>query len=309
MIRRRISGILRNISSILDDLSFVWVASGAGKVPVFLLKRKFQSMHTSELIRVLEPLYTPQRFEKFQKIAAGRSRQVACILENTHHAHNMSAILRTMESFGFLDVLFLYTNEHIRFRVADNVDRKASQWLLPARHTNAPALAQRLKDLGYNIGLVTLPTFARTGDQVQWERVPSFSTAQFSTPKFLDFMGQKPLALVFGGEALGVSSYWHDQADAYLYVEMKGFTESLNISVCAGLILGRLREELEKSGQLALLTLQEQTALVESWLCQGDVSARKLIARQAPELLPLYEERLSKRTFLERFAPQLGRTS
>jgi len=46
-----------------------------------------------------------------------------------------------------------------------------------------------------------------------------------------------PLAVVVGSEHLGVSSYWRDRADRALRIPMLGRADSLNVSVCAALLL------------------------------------------------------------------------
>ncbi len=62
-----------------------------------------------------------------------------------------------------------------------------------------------------------------------------------------DFDISKPSALFFGTERNGLSKEVLDQADGFLKIPMVGFTESLNISVSAAIILQNLTERLRKS--------------------------------------------------------------
>ena len=57
----------------------------------------------------------------------------------------------------------------------------------------------------------------------------------------------KPAALFFGTEKEGLSQEILDQADGFLKIPMVGFTESLNISVSAAIILQNLTNRLRLS--------------------------------------------------------------
>ncbi len=62
-----------------------------------------------------------------------------------------------------------------------------------------------------------------------------------------DFDISKPSALFFGTERDGLSKEVLDQADGFLKIPMVGFTESLNISVSAAIIIQNLMSRLHKS--------------------------------------------------------------
>ena len=62
-----------------------------------------------------------------------------------------------------------------------------------------------------------------------------------------DFDISKPSALFFGTERDGLSEEILKQADGFLKIPMVGFTESLNISVSAAIIIQNLTERLRKS--------------------------------------------------------------
>jgi tRNA (guanosine-2'-O-)-methyltransferase len=62
-----------------------------------------------------------------------------------------------------------------------------------------------------------------------------------------DFDITQPAALFFGTERDGLSKEVLDQADGFLKIPMVGFTESLNISVSAAIIIQNLMSRLHKS--------------------------------------------------------------
>ncbi|WP_186645718.1 TrmH family RNA methyltransferase [Fluviispira vulneris] len=236
----------------------------------------------------LRGFITEPRLAKMEKVAGKRSRKVLTVFENTHHAHNISAILRTIDAFGFLDLFFLYSNQEMRFRTADTIDRGASQWLMPKRLVSIEKCAHILQQNGYKIVLVSLPDFSRTAKHYS-EKIPSFSSNQFASTAFKDFIGDKKIALIFGSELHGVSPEWQDYADAYISVEMYGFMESLNVSVCAGIILQSLREFFEKSSDNHLLSDLEKKLVIEHWIAKTCSNAYEYIANRKPELLPWFE--------------------
>ncbi|BBH52339.1 TrmH family RNA methyltransferase [Fluviispira sanaruensis] len=236
----------------------------------------------------LRGFMTEPRLAKMEKVAGKRSRKVLTVFENTHHAHNISAILRTIDAFGFLDLFFLYSNQEMRFRTADTIDRGASQWLMPKRLVSIEKCSHILKQNGYKIILVSLPDFSRTAQHYS-EKIPSFSSNQFDSTAFKEFMGDKKIALIFGSELHGVSPEWQNHADAYISVEMYGFMESLNVSVCAGIILQALREFFEKSSENHLLSDLERKLVIEHWIAKTCSNAYEYITNRKPELLPWFE--------------------
>lgn len=67
----------------------------------------------------------------------------------------------------------------------------------------------------------------------------------------------KRSAIFFGTEKEGLSQEVIDQADGYLKIPMVGFTESLNISVSAAIIIQDITNRLRQSGLNWQLTAEE----------------------------------------------------
>lgn len=240
------------------------------------------------LIQELGQFLSNERFDKMRKIVQKRSRHILTVFENTHHAHNISAVLRSVDTFGFLDLFFIYSNPTMRFRAFDTIDRGASQWLFPKRLTSIKKCASLLKENQYKIALVSLPNFSRTAHNYV-NQLPSFSCAHFSDNAFHEFVQDEKIALIFGSELLGVSEEWNEFADMYVHVDMFGFTESLNVSVCAGIILHSLRQCFESRKKNILLTELENKLVLEHWIAKDYYNARQYISNRKPELLPWFE--------------------
>jgi tRNA (guanosine-2'-O-)-methyltransferase len=241
-----------------------------------------------KISEALGPFLSQERIAKMQRVVQNRSRKVLTVFENTHHAHNISAVIRSVDTFGFLDLFFLYSNPDIRFRVADNIDRGASQWLFPKRLTSIETCAKGLKSSGYKIALVSLPDFSRTS-QNYVKQLPSYACQDFFSDDFHNFVQDDRIALVFGSELLGVSHEWNQYADMYVHVDMFGFTESLNVSVCAGIILNSLRQSYLNRQINIFLSQIEEKLIFEHWVAKDYTNARRYISVRKPELLPWFE--------------------
>ncbi len=252
----------------------------------YLVPKEFESQ-VGEVTKALMPLLTEKRIAKMQEVASKRSRKVCAVFEKTHHAHNVSAILRTLDSFGFLDVFFLYDNPDMKFRPSDAIDRSSSKWLMPKASNSIAKCAEQLKANGYKIALISRPDFSKTSEYYKTQ-LPSFSTAEINSANFLNLSKDTNIALIFGTELYGVSEEWTQYADLYLSVDMFGFCESLNVSVCAAVVLNQLREALNQKNQLSLLTSIEQKLVLEHWIAKDTENADRYISAKYPHLFDWY---------------------
>ena len=220
---------------------------------------------------VLRPLLTEARLAKLQKVVAQRTRHISVVLENVYQSRNASAVMRSADGLGLLDV-HLIENENAWSR-NKGVAKGASQWLNLHRYNNAanPRLAcvQAVKSRGIQL-VVTSP------------HVEGF------TPETLPL--DRPVALVMGTEFSGASDFMMDHADAFVEIPMHGFAESFNISVAAAILMQRLRHRLENSGQTWTLHPSEQTVLEAEWMHKSVRNAQGILARHGltapPNLLP-----------------------
>lgn len=238
--------------------------------------------------KVLSRMLTTERIERFFQIAARRSRGVMPVFESTHHCHNISAVLRTAEAMSFQDVSFVYNQPAMKFRIHDSVERGSGEWLSVRRTNSIASCARSLKDSNYKIFLISLPSFARTSGHYQ-RHLPSFTAHDIGSPNFLSVLENYRIAVVSGNEKYGISEEWTQWADGYLHVEMAGFVESLNVSVCAGILLESLRSKWLPKATPHSLSPAEQELLVEHWIARSCQNARHIIEHENPNLLPWFE--------------------
>jgi len=85
--------------------------------------------------------------------------------------------------------------------------------------------------------------------------------------------------LFFGTEKDGLSNEIMEQADGYLKIPMVGFTESLNISVSAAIILQSITSKLKRSEIEWRLTEEEIYETKLNWAKNSIKSSEQIIER------------------------------
>jgi tRNA (guanosine-2'-O-)-methyltransferase len=200
-------------------------------------------------IEFLSQFVTDRRLALFLDRLQYRTRYVTVVLEDIFQSHNASAVLRTCDCFGIQNVHFLEKTN--TYAINDQVALGASQWLTIQRysgaHDDSPGQAiPSLREKGYRI----VATTPHGDDQALEEFDPSTG----------------PFALVFGTELNGLSEEVIQKADVHLKIPMFGFTESLNISVSAGVILHHLIWRLHQSGLNIFLNEEEKEEILLTWL-------------------------------------------
>ncbi len=176
-----------------------------------------------------------------------RTEYMTLVLEDIYQSHNASAVLRTSECFG-INTVHVIENMN-KYSLQTQVAMGAGQWMNvkqynQSQENNSMACLTSLKEQGYRI--------VATSPHSQGVNLEDF-----------EFNGK--FALVFGNEKLGISGDVAEMADDFLNIPMFGFTESLNISVSAGICIHHLIHKLHKSDVNFQLTEEEQEELKLKW--------------------------------------------
>jgi len=172
----------------------------------------------------LENILTENRKERFQKVLANRTKHFTIAVEDIFQLHNTSAVMRSCEVFGIQEL------NVIEERYTKSIDKEiamgAQKWVDINKFESVTDCVKTLKAKGYQI----------------------IATTPHENDCLLDdFDISKPSALFFGTERDGLSEEILNAADGFLKIPMVGFTESLNISVSAAIIIQNLMERLRKS--------------------------------------------------------------
>ena len=99
------------------------------------------------------------------------------------------------------------------------------------------------------------------------------------TPETFDVTRGK-FAVFFGTEHAGISDDVVRQADEFLKIPMFGFVESLNVSVCAAIVMQRLLEKLRASDVDWRLSQSEQMEILFRWMCGSIQDSQKILERR-----------------------------
>ena len=201
----------------------------------------------TNLLTYLEGFVTEKRKDLFKKILQDRTRHFTVVLEDIYQQHNSSAVIRSCDIFGIQDV-HIIENKY-NSKVSRHVAKGAQKWLSFHQYNedknNTIDCLEKLKNDGYQI----------------------IATTPHNDSCILhDFDISKKSAFVFGVEKAGVSDDVMKNADGFLKIPMVGFTESLNISVAAAIILENLTFKLRNSSVDWKLTNEEQKILYASWI-------------------------------------------
>lgn len=183
-------------------------------------------MHNRDInyLNYLEDFITENRRNNFIKVLEQRTKHFTIAVEDIYQLHNTSAVMRSCEVFGIQELNVV--EEKYGKRIDKEIALGAQKWVDINRFDNISSCISNLKEKGYRI-IATSP--------------------HDNSCLMDDFDITKPAALFFGTERLGLSDEVMNQADGFLKIPMQGFTESLNISVSAAIIIQNLTSRLRKS--------------------------------------------------------------
>ena len=203
-------------------------------------------MQEEEIAKILKDYVTETRCDKLEAILAQRTRYITVLLEDIFQPQNASAVLRTCDCFGVQDVHIIETFN--QYQVNPMVVKGADKWLTLHRYGGYADAVSQLRTNGY--------------------RIVATSLREDSKPLYELDLSKSKCALVFGNEHRGVSDELLNEADEHVQIPMYGFTQSLNISVSAGIALHYLTGELKKSNIDLSLSEAEKAVLLAQWLQQ-----------------------------------------
>lgn len=201
-----------------------------------------------QLIEALSELVLPERLQTFNRALDFRTRFITVVLEDIYQSQNASAVLRTCDVFGVQDIHII--EKRNVYNINPDITLGSQQWLTlkkyPGKENNSINTIADLRNNGYRI-VATTP-----------------HTSDVELPDFDLTKGK--VALFFGTERMGLTKQVIENADEYLKIPMFGFTESLNISVSAAIIIHQLTQKLHTLNNGWQLTNEERKMLLFQWL-------------------------------------------
>jgi tRNA (guanosine-2'-O-)-methyltransferase len=187
-----------------------------------------------KLLLYLEGFITENRKEGFLRVLQNRTKHFTIAMEDIFQLHNTSAVMRSCEVFGIQELNVI--EQKFGKRIDTEIAMGAQKWVDVFRYNSVQSCMDEMRAKGYQI----------------------IATTPHDESCFLhEFDISKPAALFFGTERDGLSQEVLDQADGFLKIPMVGYTESLNISVSAAIIIQDISTRLRQSAINWHLTEEE----------------------------------------------------
>jgi tRNA (guanosine-2'-O-)-methyltransferase len=187
------------------------VITGDHIVPARIAKA--EAHDPERVISILEPCVLDRRRERLLEVIHSRLSSVQVVFDAPHDPHNGAAVVRSCEAFGvqYVNVVERYEG----FLLASSVSRGSEKWVDLIRWKKASDAAQKLKEEGYEL----------VGASADGDLAPA------------DLAHVPKLALVLGNERDGIADDLIASCTRRVRVPMRGFVESLNVSVSAAILL------------------------------------------------------------------------
>lgn len=213
-------------------------------------------MVDAELLSYLEGFLTPDRKRRFKEILSRRTKFITVAIEDVYQLHNTSAVIRSCEVFGVQEAHVV--ENRFGKRLDEKIAMGAQKWVDVYTYANSSDCIKELRRKGYRI----------------------IATTPHNNSQMLhDFDIEDRTALFFGTEKEGLSQEVMNEADGFLKIPMEGFTESLNISVSAAIILQVLSTKLRGKDVPWQLTEVEKIEKRLDWSKKSIASINKILER------------------------------
>ncbi len=213
-------------------------------------------MIDTKLLEHLETYLTTSRLDRFAKVLSQRTKHFTVATEDVYQLHNTSAVMRSCDVFGIQEVSIV--EEQNSKTIDREIAMGAQKWVDLNRYHSVNDAIKELKQKGYQI----VATTPHTDDC-----------------DLYDFDVTQKSCFFFGRETEGLSKEVLEQADSFLKIPMVGFTESLNISVSAAIILQHVTSKLKKTAINWQLTEDQILEKRLDWCKKTIKSYEDVIAR------------------------------
>lgn len=187
------------------------VLPGSHVVPSLIAK--VERHDPERVINALEPMVLDRRRQRLQSVIDARLGSVQVVFDAPHDPHNGAAVVRSCEAFGVQHVHVVERKEP--FLLASSVSRGSEKWVDLHRWSNAGQAIAAMKNEGYEL----------VGAHAEGDLMP------------VDLATIPRLAIVLGNERDGIAEDLARACSRRVRVPMRGFVESLNVSVVAAILL------------------------------------------------------------------------
>lgn len=186
------------------------------------------------------------RQQKMRKVLSQRQPNITVVLEDVHDPHNLSAVMRSCDAIGIMEVYVVNTLTPPITKVGKRSSSGAKKWITLHVFESVDECMQAVK--------------------AKYDTVYATHLSQDAVSLY-DLKLTGSVALLFGNERLGLSPEILKYADGNFIIPMQGMVQSLNVSVaCAVSLFEAMRQRINAglytTPQLPLETMSQ---LYENW--------------------------------------------
>ncbi len=190
---------------------------------------------------------TEKRLAKLEKVLTKRQPNVTLVLENINDRHNVSAVIRSCDAVGILNIYLIYYGKQPVPKLGNASSASAKKW----------------------VDLKMFHSVDECFDELRAQGKKIYTTHMSRDAKSLyDMDLTDDIALVFGNEHVGVSDEAVDKADGNFLIPQVGMIQSLNISVACAVSLYEVFRQRNNAGKYDVLQMSqlEYKERLDDWL-------------------------------------------
>jgi tRNA (guanosine-2'-O-)-methyltransferase len=201
------------------------------------------------VVELLEPLAGDDRTKTIAERVAARIGSVTLLMDGPQDPHNAAAALRSCDAFGVPELHVVPREDE--FALGRKVTRGTERWVDVITYASAEAATKALTARGYEL-VATHPDGALVPEDLQ--KIPR-------------------VCLVMGNEHDGIREALEKATTRAVRIPMRGFVESLNLSVAAALLLSAATK-----GRAGDLSADERVELYAQGLLRSVPRASEILA-------------------------------
>ncbi len=205
----------------------------------------------------------PERFARIRRALERRQPDLTLLMDGVHKSHNFSAVLRSCDATGVLDVHVVPPRSGVAVHHTSSAGSK--KWVRVHRHRSVGDAVTRLEEEGFTVVAAH----------------PAPDSVDFRT---IDFT--VPTAIMLGAELDGISPEGLSRAHRRMVIPMTGMVHSLNVSVAAAVILFEAMRQREAAGlyDASRLSREAFDRTLFEWAYPTIAAARRADGRPYPAL-------------------------
>lgn len=206
---------------------------------------------------------TPEQFAKLQRALDRRQPDLTVFMDTVNKAQNLTAIIRTADAVGIQQLHASSTSDTARLQ--HMITGGAKHWVAVTPHRSTRA------------GLAALHAEG-------WRLVAAHGGAGTRDYRDVDYTAK--VALIVGGESIGLSDAARAAADDHIAIPMQGLGTSLNVSVAVGVILAEAQRQRLAAGlyEKSRLTPEERSRTLFEWSYPEMAERCRQLGRPYPAL-------------------------